>query len=73
MPARRSRINGLLIIHPVSRKTIIMTQISVLVITLAALICLMTLAQIIVSHLMFPGDLDVSRLIYMNIDYIVFI
>ena len=52
---------------PVSRKTIIMTQISVLWITLAALICLMTLAQIIVSHLMFPGDLDVSRLIYMNI------
>lgn len=43
-----------------------MTQISVLWITLATLICLITLAQIIVSHLMFSGDLDVSRLIYMN-------
>lgn len=52
---------------PISRKKIIFTQISVLWISLALLISLVTVSQIFFSNIMFPGDLDVSPLIFMNL------
>lgn len=56
-----------LLATPVSRQTIIRTQLSILWISLALLIVLLTASQIIISSILFPNQLDFSRLIYLNV------
>lgn len=56
-----------LLATPVSRQTIIRTQLSMLWISLALLIVLLTASQIIISSILFPNQLDFSRLIYLNV------
>ena len=56
-----------LLATPISRQTIIRTQLSILWISLALLIVLLTASQIIISSILFPNQLDFSRLIYLNV------
>lgn len=56
-----------LLATPISRKKIIGTQLSVLWISLALLIVLLTVSQIIISTILFPDHLAICCLIYLNV------
>ena len=62
---------GYLLASPNSRKTIIITQILVLQTFIIALITYCTVLTIISSEAMFPGELDIAKLITLNIGLLV--
>jgi len=56
-----------LVAAPVKRSTIIFTQIKVLLTGVFILIAYSTLLEIIISQATFPGDLDIPRLLILNL------
>ena len=56
-----------LVAAPVKRSTIIFTQIKVLLTGVFILIAYATLLEIILSQSMFPGDLDIQKLLILNL------
>jgi len=52
---------------PVKRHAVAFTQMKVLATGITALVLYTTILQITVSHLSFPGELDITRLLMMNV------
>lgn len=56
-----------LLASPLSRGKIILTQIAVIWISIATLMILITIGEISFAQLMFPGELEISTLLHLNI------
>lgn len=58
---------ALLLSAPVKRKTIILTQLATLLSGILILVSYSTIVELIVANIKFPGELDISKLLLLNL------